>query len=63
VKSKIFCKKLILNKKTIADLNNKEMKNAAGGMTGGCQTPACLETTSKIVCCLPIQPCANLTSM
>ena len=30
MKSKIFSKKLILNKNTITDLNNKEMKEAAG---------------------------------
>ena len=31
MKSKVFTKKLVLNKKNIADLNNKEMTDAVGG--------------------------------
>jgi natural product precursor len=31
MKPKVFIKKLVLNKKTIADLNNKEMKDVVGG--------------------------------
>jgi natural product precursor len=37
--SKKFCKKLSLSKKTIANLNNGEMKNVQGGTT--CGTCAC----------------------
>jgi len=38
MKTKKFSKKLTLNKKTIADLNNGEMKNVHGG--GDEQQPA-----------------------
>jgi len=31
MKTKKFSKKLILNKKTVADLNNKEMREVVGG--------------------------------
>ena len=34
MKPKDFRKKLILNKNTIADLNNKQMKEIMGGETG-----------------------------
>lgn len=34
MKSKTFSKKLILNKKTVADLNNKGMKGLVGGGPG-----------------------------
>ena len=33
MKSKVFSKKLSLNKKTVANLNNKEMQDIYGGET------------------------------
>ncbi len=55
MKTKKFSKKLALNKKTIADLNNGQLGRIKGGRTfttcapelcteGECQTPACTET-------------------
>jgi hypothetical protein len=37
MKPKVFIKKLVLNKKTIVDLNNKAMKD----VVGGCYTTHC----------------------
>lgn len=54
MKPKTFNKKLSLNKKTIVNLNNKEMKAVAGGMSG---------TKCPSVCCVVIQQCPDLTSI
>ncbi len=58
MKPKNFSKKLILNKKTIADLNNKEMKDVVGGVKtridctwGTCIfTGPCLSENPPIIC-------------
>ena len=60
MKPKNFNKKLNLNKKTIADLNNGEMNNAHGGIpcpvtqtcggTGCCPTLATCDPTGGIDC-------------
>jgi len=47
MKPKDFRKKLILNKNTIADLNNKQMKEIMGGETG--QNTTCLTWKSFLV--------------
>ncbi len=51
MKIKKFNKRLSLNKKTIADLNNKEMKNLHGGgpVSELTDCPSCRAT----VCCPP----------
>ncbi len=46
MKPKDFRKKLILNKNTIADLNNKQMKEIMGGETG--PTTTCLTWKSLL---------------
>lgn len=43
MKSKTFSKKLILNKKTVADLNDRGMKGLVGGGPG--LLPTCLTCT------------------
>jgi natural product precursor len=40
MKSKVFTKKLVLNKKTIVDLNKKEMKDVVGGEPGTRHCPS-----------------------
>jgi len=62
MKTKIFNKKLSLNKKTVADLNNKEMQGVHGGAETverticitKCATdcPVCTITRCT-VCCVP----------
>jgi natural product precursor len=54
MKSKAFNKKLSLNRKTIANLNNKEMKRTAGGFSG---------TKCPSICCVVIHECPDLTSI
>ncbi len=44
MKTRKFIKKLHLNKKTVADLNNGEMKGAYGGKE--CSARPCFETES-----------------
>jgi hypothetical protein len=41
MKTKIFNKRLVLNKKTIADLSNTEMAEMYGGDTIQCATRSC----------------------
>jgi natural product precursor len=58
MKPKNFSKKLILNKKTIADLNNKKMKDVLGGgtMPWTCPYPRCFPyktETTCVECCPP----------
>jgi len=46
-----FNKKLRLNKRTVVDLNNHEMKNAYGGATGpGCETLLCEKSITTYTC-------------
>jgi hypothetical protein len=72
MKVKNFRKRLILNKKTIVNLNNNEMKSIKGGVTdtfGECNTENCSEVEScgpascdsycwytNVVLCLPSEP-------
>lgn len=47
-----FNKKLSLNKRTVIDLNNHEMKNAYGGATGPiCETRLCILSEATCVSC------------
>ena len=55
MKTKKFNKKLSLNKKTIADLNEEEMKKAIGGVSGVDTT--CLET--MLITC-GVQSCGTI---
>jgi len=55
MKTKKFNKRLSLNKKTIADLNGKEMKNAIGGVSGVDTT--CLET--RLITC-GVKSCGSI---
>jgi len=48
MKPKNFSKKLILNKKTVADLNNKEMKEVVGGFPN---TPPCFTFSYWPIAC------------
>ncbi len=50
MKQKRFGKKLSLNKKTIANLNLKEMKEVYGGINGSLRITAC---TCHTVCSAP----------
>lgn len=45
MKSKKITKKLILNKKTVADLNHGELKNALGGVPFTIEGSNCLACT------------------
>jgi natural product precursor len=53
MKAKRFLKKLTLNKKTIANLENKEMNAIRGGITGTCPETYYIfcYTTSIPFCC------------
>jgi len=61
MKTKTFSKKLSLNKKTVADLNNKDMQSVHGGATAEktvcitrCVTDCALCTMTRCsVCCVP----------
>ena len=61
MKTKNFSKKLSLNKKTVADLNNKEMQAIHGGETvelticrTRCVTDCVMCTMTRCsVCCIP----------
>ena len=48
MKPKVFIKKLVLNKKTIVDLNNKAMKDVVGGWP---QTSACRSYSDWPIMC------------
>ncbi len=50
MKQKKFSKKLELNKKTIANLNLKEMKDVYGGIDKSIRVTAC---TCRTVCSAP----------
>ena len=62
MKSKNFSKKLMLNKKTIAHLDNKEMKVAHGG-TGDTEEPGCAVPGTLTECPIPniTNPCYPTT--
>jgi hypothetical protein len=51
MKAKKLSKKLMLNKKTIASLNESEMNSAQGGEKLIPMTPWC-PTTSWFICCI-----------
>jgi len=61
MKKKTFGKKLSLNKKTVADLEHKDMQGVYGGATGltDCITncasvcPRCMTATRCSDCCVP----------
>lgn len=63
MKPKNFSKRLILNKKTIADLNNKKMKDVLGGgdtVPWTCPYPRCFPyktETTCLECCPPTINC------
>jgi len=55
-----FYKNLKLNKKTIADLNNREMGNVQGGGPSGLSCPICPVTHVDDTCMIsrcPYEPC------
>lgn len=53
MKVKRFQKKLVLNKKTIANLEDREMKRVIGGEhpPTGSIGEICCYTTSVVICC------------
>jgi hypothetical protein len=66
MKSKKFEKKLMLNKKTIADLNSDKMGNVHGGVvnsqTGSCclvhtDCPNCTQTQGGCATCYTCETC------
>ena len=65
MKSKTFSKKLILNKNTIADLNNKEMTSVIGGLsepplhcvTETCPSDCFTEDGRACLCLLKTRDC------
>jgi hypothetical protein len=55
MKTKKFEKKLVLNKKTVSDLNPTQMSDAQGGISG---LPTCAACTQPHTCqtlCCPLQ--------
>lgn len=64
MKTKKFDKKLLLNKKTIADLDSSEMIDLRGGITGSrCVADTCwivCDLTDEIYC--PSAPWTNCTN-
>jgi len=50
MKTKKFGKKLVINKKTVANLNNGDMSNAKGGATYTCEPCDTMLTCHRFCC-------------